>query len=261
MDEEILRDILNRDPGSRYRLLSRMQSDCEYYLSGKHEKHLWAESAASQIAYMKALWESFPDDGKPEWLTMEEIDSYGRQMIPPTGEIVKACLMPVGKAPRVIEIPKDDELRSLQDLVGGNIEFVADVRGDGFEFVVNEDGLFTCEPNRAVYANRHAQEVGYLSQVDYSRVVRPGELYTILHGPVIAVRSNEAGDLMDITPEDVTLIKQLYPDSEAAQAEVAKILLQKALGADLEVVRMEASNRPDEPRNVDSPVRDDGPEL
>lgn len=276
MDEETLRDILNRDPEFRYRLLSRMQSDCEYYLGngGMHERHLWAESAASQIAYMKALWESFPDDGKPEWLTMGQIEAYEEQMAPDIqshgadapkehAETVKVCLMPVGEAPQVVEIPADAglQLEALQGLVGGCIEYLPDVRGDGFELIVNEEGLFTCEPNRAVYASRHTQETGYLSQMDYSHVVCPGELYTILHGPVVAVRNDGEGSLTDITPGDVALIKQLYPDSKAAQAEVARILLQKALGADLGAVRAEASDRLVEPRNVDSPVRDDEPGL
>ena len=34
-----------------------------------------------QIGYMKALWNSFPEDGKPEWLTMEQILNYEKQML------------------------------------------------------------------------------------------------------------------------------------------------------------------------------------
>jgi hypothetical protein len=30
---------------------------------------------------MKALWESFPVDGKPEWLTMEQILNYEQEML------------------------------------------------------------------------------------------------------------------------------------------------------------------------------------
>lgn len=29
---------------------------------------------------MKALWWSFPESGKPEWLTLEEIKDYERRM-------------------------------------------------------------------------------------------------------------------------------------------------------------------------------------
>ena len=30
---------------------------------------------------MKALWNTFPEDGKPEWLTMEQILNYEKQML------------------------------------------------------------------------------------------------------------------------------------------------------------------------------------
>lgn len=71
------------DERFRYMLLSRMLYDCNYFLGyGNHcERHLWAETAADQIGYMKALWESFPEDGKPEWLTMEQISDYEQKML------------------------------------------------------------------------------------------------------------------------------------------------------------------------------------
>lgn len=30
---------------------------------------------------MKKMWDSFPEDGKPEWLTMEKILSYEERML------------------------------------------------------------------------------------------------------------------------------------------------------------------------------------
>lgn len=45
------------------------------------EKFLWAGNVTDQIGYMKALWESFPEDGKPEWLTMERILNYEKDML------------------------------------------------------------------------------------------------------------------------------------------------------------------------------------
>lgn len=69
-----LNDLLNYDPETRYRYLSRMKSDCEYYLSGsKDRNHLWSKDEATQIRYMKALLNSFPEDEKPKWLSYEEI--------------------------------------------------------------------------------------------------------------------------------------------------------------------------------------------
>lgn len=66
----------------RYRLLDRMRSDCEYYLGygNRAEKYLWAGNVATHIEYMKAIWNSFPDDCKPVWLTYDEILEYERLM-------------------------------------------------------------------------------------------------------------------------------------------------------------------------------------
>lgn len=68
------------DPSFNYRLLSRLQSDCEYFLNhgGRSERNLWAGSVAEQIAKMKELWNSLPE--KPEWLSMEDINNYEAQM-------------------------------------------------------------------------------------------------------------------------------------------------------------------------------------
>lgn len=72
----------NWDIKFRYMLLDRMRSDCDYFLGYGHfcVDHLWAGNVADQIGYMKALWESFPAGMKPEWLTMEQINSYEKQM-------------------------------------------------------------------------------------------------------------------------------------------------------------------------------------
>ena len=35
---------------------------------------------------MKKLWDSFPEDGKPEWLTMEKILSYEERMLCPQNQ-------------------------------------------------------------------------------------------------------------------------------------------------------------------------------
>lgn len=61
--------VVHQDEIFRYQLLSRMKMDCEYFLGFGNmvEKYLWAGSVQLQIAYMKAIWNSFPKDGKPEW--------------------------------------------------------------------------------------------------------------------------------------------------------------------------------------------------
>lgn len=80
-----IQEILNNDEKFRYQLLSRMQSDCKYYLGNegksRHPKHLWAGDEKEQIEYMKAIWDSFAENEKPEWLTYEDILEYEKQMI------------------------------------------------------------------------------------------------------------------------------------------------------------------------------------
>ena len=66
----------------RYTLLDRMRSDCAYFLGNgnRHAKYLWAGNVEDQIADMKMLWNSFKPDEKPEWLTMEDIESLEKRM-------------------------------------------------------------------------------------------------------------------------------------------------------------------------------------
>jgi hypothetical protein len=68
------------DDKFKYMMLSRLQSDNEYYLGNgnRNEKHLWAGSVDGQISEMKKLWNEVKV--KPEWLSMEEINEYEKEM-------------------------------------------------------------------------------------------------------------------------------------------------------------------------------------
>lgn len=76
-------EIIKEDESYRYQLLARLQQDCEYYLGNgnRYDKHLWAENAKEQIEYMKILYDSFDDDKKPEWITMNDIMEYEEKML------------------------------------------------------------------------------------------------------------------------------------------------------------------------------------
>lgn len=67
----------------KYMLLDRMKQDCNYYLGNGNrlKKYLWANDEKEHIENMKALWNSFPDEEKPEWLTMEQIETYEKEML------------------------------------------------------------------------------------------------------------------------------------------------------------------------------------
>jgi hypothetical protein len=77
------KEILQSSESFRYQLLSRLQSDCNYYLgNGNRSKRvLWAEDETEQIITMKQLWNSFSHDDKPEWLTWNEILDYENKMV------------------------------------------------------------------------------------------------------------------------------------------------------------------------------------
>jgi hypothetical protein len=72
--------LQENDNTFNYKLLGRLQADCEYYLGhgNRSEKRLWAGSVEEQIKKMKELWNLLPK--KPEWLSMEDIEKYEKEM-------------------------------------------------------------------------------------------------------------------------------------------------------------------------------------
>ena len=96
----------NTDLEYRYMLLDRLKQDCEYFLgngNGNAEHSLWAKDIDDQIAKMKELYNSFTDDQKPEWITMEDINNYEKEM----KELKKS------KEKRAEDI---DNLQTIQDI-------------------------------------------------------------------------------------------------------------------------------------------------
>lgn len=93
-------------------------------------------------------------------------------------------LIATGEPPREVTLLPDKNgstLKPLQALVGGNIETFDIAFGEGVSLYVNEEGLFTCPPNRAIFATEEMAKAGYLSQLDYSKVVEMGDFYTYNH--------------------------------------------------------------------------------
>ena len=66
-----------------YMMLSRLESDCKYYLGygGRYKGHLYYKEEQKHINEMKKLYNSFPDDKKPEWLTMNQVLEYEKMMV------------------------------------------------------------------------------------------------------------------------------------------------------------------------------------
>lgn len=68
------------DTRMKYMLLSRMQSDCEYYLGfgDRCAKYLWGLNEEKHIKYMVLLYNLLEE--KPEWISKEEIIRYGLEL-------------------------------------------------------------------------------------------------------------------------------------------------------------------------------------
>ena len=69
------------DEGYPYAMLDRMRSDCEYYLGygNRSSKYLWGEEPKQHIEIMKAIYNRL--DPKPEWLTLDKINEYEKNML------------------------------------------------------------------------------------------------------------------------------------------------------------------------------------
>lgn len=67
-----------RDASFRYQLLDRLREDCKYYIGHgmKSKKYLWSLDEKQQIKDMVSLYNSFSEDEKPEWISMDEINEW-----------------------------------------------------------------------------------------------------------------------------------------------------------------------------------------
>jgi hypothetical protein len=75
-------DLPDKTKKFQYQMLDRMRSDCDYYLGygNRYPGHLSEKSEKKHIEAMKAMWLSFSEGEKPEWLTWEQILEYEKQM-------------------------------------------------------------------------------------------------------------------------------------------------------------------------------------
>lgn len=78
-----LDEILKKDDNFKLLLLGRMVSDCKYYLGNgnRNAKGLWAFNEATQINYMREIYNSLPKERRPKWASPEVIDDFAFKMI------------------------------------------------------------------------------------------------------------------------------------------------------------------------------------
>lgn len=132
-------------------------------------------------------------------------------------------LIPVGSKPFEVWIDKNNSLAELQDLVNGNVE-VLRVLGNGVDLWVNDEGLFNgSQPNRAIYATKHMEEVGYLDQLTFDHPVKEGELYSLICGDFIAFGVDEEGEIASLPQETIDKLKETFADPSTGYKEYIHI--------------------------------------
>ena len=72
--------LTGRDAGFYYRFLSRLITDCRFYLGygNRCVKHLWAHDTKKQAALMREVYNALP--AAPEWCSLEMICAFDRAM-------------------------------------------------------------------------------------------------------------------------------------------------------------------------------------
>lgn len=65
-----------------YMMLDRLRTDCDYFLGNGNGYlgHLYYKDVDKHIEEMKKIYESFTDEEKPEWISLEDIDNYKEKM-------------------------------------------------------------------------------------------------------------------------------------------------------------------------------------
>lgn len=231
LTEEEKSNVLGHPERYRYQLLSRLKSDCDYWLGNgnRFDGCLWAsEGPAKQIAYMRELWESLPEDGKPEWLSLAEVNEYAVRM----GVSARAVLLPVGKAPQEIAIDFDDSTEQLQGAVGGLIDYLPVFGDRGIDLWVNDEGLLlNLPPNRALYATEGMEQSGYLGQFSADDLpVKEGDLYSVLFGNAVACSVDGEGITSSMDDEQIDFIKQEFADPNSGRDAVTAFQVLRDIG-------------------------------
>lgn len=129
---------------------------------------------------------------------------------------LRSVVIPMDGEPYETALESDENgsmLKALQREVEGLIA------ASGYPFpyeialYVNDEGLYGCTPNRAVFATREMAEAGCLSEIDGSRLGE-GDLAAVIFGRAVAVGFDPAtGEDVDLTDEQAELVKRTFSES------------------------------------------------
>lgn len=127
---------------------------------------------------------------------------------------IRGLLIATDELPREVEVAVDGEgstLRALQGLVGGLIQPFDVIFGDGISLYVNEEGIGTCPPNRAVYATRGME--------------REGDLYGLLFGDIVALGYDAMeGTSRSLTDEEVARVSEYFTSESGPGSGLAEVV-------------------------------------
>lgn len=80
----ICKEPYRRSPNAyQYMLLDRIRQDCNYFLGNGngYEPHLYGGSVEAACNAMEEIFFSLPDSEKPEWISLEDILEYRKEML------------------------------------------------------------------------------------------------------------------------------------------------------------------------------------
>lgn len=128
LDPEVQREVdfvfASNDQGYGYKMLSRLKSDNDYILGALKDnskdgkvslesinRFLWFHDIDKQIAFMKAIYERL--DEKPEWISLEDIDSYKKEL----KDLVKEESIKENiNGEKTLKLSRQDALDAFEDL-------------------------------------------------------------------------------------------------------------------------------------------------
>lgn len=136
-----------------------------------------------------------------------DIPEFDLEGLDNTSGKIQAVLVPVGFDPVAIEI---NRARDIMSHVGGIIDEASgylppDALPFNLSMYVNDEGLYSCQPNRAFYATESMEHEGYYSAIDGKPVVS-GLPSSLLFGNIVITgydpesgedKSLSAGEMMD----------------------------------------------------------------
>lgn len=131
---------------------------------------------------------------------------------------MRAMIIPVGGMPYEADITGYEDLKAAVD---GFIENVSWVFDDAPSLYINEEGKFTCEPNRAIYAQ--AKDEGAITWG--GKVVHEGDVLDIIYGDFVAIGFNSiTGEDRDITDDEIDKVMEVFGNAESINSGLVEAL-------------------------------------